>query len=90
MALIKPLLYLLSSLACLACTTLLVREYLRTRVRLLLWSTACFVGLSVNNVLLFLDLVVFPGVDLRLVRVLASLAGVLFLLYGFWELEPGA
>jgi hypothetical protein len=88
MAPIKPLLYLLPCLACLACTALLAREYLRTRARLLLWSTLCFIGLSLNNVLLFLDLVVFPEFDLRLIRVLASLSGMLLLLYGFWELEP--
>jgi len=39
-----------------------------SRSRLLLWSTLCFVALAVNNVLLFVDLVVVPDVDLRFVR----------------------
>lgn len=88
MAALRLVLYLLPALACLACTTLLAREYLRNRVRLLLWSTLCFAGLSLNNTLLFLDIIIFPDLDLRLIRVLASLTGMLFLLYGFWELEP--
>jgi hypothetical protein len=67
---------------------LLLRGYAASGVRLLLWSGLCFVCLSVNNVLLFFDLVVFPNVDLRPYRVLAGFAGVLFLLYGFvWEAE---
>lgn len=79
--------YLLAGLTCLTCTVLLGREYLKTRARLLLWSTLCFVGLSVNNVLLFADLVIYPDHDLRLIRVAASLTGMLFLLYGFWEAD---
>ena len=87
MANLKVVLYLLATLTCLACTVLLGREFLRTRARLLLWSTLCFVGLSVNNVLVFLDLVIYPDIDLRMPRILASLGGMLFLLYGFWEAE---
>jgi hypothetical protein len=84
----KIVLYLLAIATCLSCTVLLVRDYLRKRVRLLLWSAICFVGLTVNNVLLFLDLVTFPSVDLRIARLTASLLGMLFLLYGFiWEGE---
>lgn len=82
-------LYVMAVLTCLACTALLGRSYLQTRIRLLLWSTLCFVGLSLNNVLLFFDLVVFPTeIDLRLWRLVAALAGLLFLLYGFiWDSE---
>lgn len=85
---VKVALYLLATITCLACTVLLVRQYFETRARLLLWSALCFVGLSLNNILLVLDLVVFPSVDLRLLRHLAALAGMLCLLYGFvWEAE---
>jgi hypothetical protein len=74
----------LAVLTCLACTVLLYRGYLRTGARLLFWSALCFVGLSLSNVLLFFDLVLFPTqVDLRLYRLLTALAGLLFLLYGF-------
>ena len=81
------ILYLMAVLTCLACTVLLGRSYMHTGVRLLLWGTLCFVGLSISNVLLFFDLIVFPtDVDLRLWRLATALAGLLFLLYGFiWE-----
>ena len=85
---LKAGLYLLALITCMACTALLLREYLRTRVRLLLWSTLCFVGLSINNGLLFADLVLFPTDDLRVLRAASALVGMAFLLYGFvWEAD---
>jgi hypothetical protein len=82
------ILYLLAVLTSLACTVLLFRAYAGSGLRLLLWSALCFVGLTVNNVLLFLDLVVYPDIDFRPYRLAAALAGLLFLLYGFiWESE---
>ena len=61
----------------------------RLKVRLLLWSAACFVMLAINNLLVVIDLLVFPtGIDLIEERVLASIAGLLMLIYGFiWEAE---
>lgn len=77
-------LYALVMLTCLACMVLLFRGYARSGVRLLLWSALCFVGLSVSNVMLFFDLALFPTqLDLRLYRLLAAVAGLAFLLYGF-------
>ena len=82
------IIYLLCALTSLLAAVQLLAAYRRTRTRLLLWSGLCFVCLSVNNLLLFFDLVVFPSVDLRPYRVLAGLAGALCLLYGFvWEAE---
>ena len=74
----------LAVLTCVACTVLLYRGYLRSGTRLLFWSALCFIGLSVNNLLLFVDLIVFPTeIDLRLFRLVSALAGLAFLLYGF-------
>ncbi len=73
----------LAVLASIACMVLLLKSYGETRVRLLLWSGLCFVFLSVNNVLLFFDLVVFPDLDLRPYRLIAAVVGLAFLLYGF-------
>jgi hypothetical protein len=82
------ILYSLAALTSLACMLLLFRAHARTGLRLLFWSALCFVGLSINNLLLFLDLIVFPDLDLRLWRMAAALAGLLALLYGFiWEAE---
>jgi hypothetical protein len=85
----KVVLYLLAALTSVSCMVLLFRGYARSGARLLLWSALCFVGLSVNNVLLFFDFVIFPTqLDLRPWRLVAALAGVLFLLYAFiWEAE---
>jgi len=83
---VAPAVYLLCAATSLFCTLLLFRTYQRERRPLLFWSTACFVGLTVNNILLFLDLVIFLQVDLRIARELTSLAAVSVLLYGFvWE-----
>jgi hypothetical protein len=77
-------LFLVAVLTSFACMVLLLRAYFGGGPRLLLWSALCFVGLSLNSVLLFFDLVVFPTtVDLRDARLLAALAGLLFLLYAF-------
>ena len=85
---VNLVLSLLATLTSVACMVLLFRAYAANGVRLLLWSALCFVCLSANNLLLFFDLVVFPDIDLRIYRLSAGLAGVLFLLYGFiWEAE---
>lgn len=84
----KFVLFLLAALTSFACMVLLFRGYLQSGVRLLLWSALCFVGLTLNNILLFFDLQVFTEVDLRPYRLVAALIGLLFLLYGFiWEAE---
>lgn len=75
-------------LTSLACLVFLFRGYAASGVRLLLWSGLCFVFLTLNNFLLFLDLVVFPDIDLRPYRLAAALVAILLLLYGFiWETE---
>jgi hypothetical protein len=80
------LVYLLCAAAALGCCALLARAYRRTRMRLLLWSTVCFFCLTVNNVLVVIDLGVFPEVDLFLLRNVVALLGVVALLYGLvWD-----
>lgn len=80
---INFVLTLLAALTSLTCMVLLFRAYAANGVRLLLWSALCFVCLTTNNVLLFFDLAVFPDLNLRLYRIVAAFAGILFLLYGF-------
>jgi hypothetical protein len=80
--------YVLSTLICLLCSWLLLRAYRRGRERLLLWSGICFLGLAMDNALLFADLVVFPDVSLLAWRGLPALAGLGALLFGLiWELR---
>jgi hypothetical protein len=83
------LIYAMCAFTALACAVLLLRAYLRTRFRLLLWSGLCFVGLTLNNVLLVLDRVVFTQVDLSSWRLGVGLVSVLLLLGGL-ILESGA
>ncbi len=64
------------------CGWLLVRSYARNRTRLLLWSAACFVLLAVNNLMVAVDLLLLPSVDLSLPRNVVSLAAISTLLFG--------
>jgi len=84
-----PIVYILGTLITLLCTILLLRGYLRGRQKLLLWSGLCFAGLTVSNMLVFVDLVVFPtAVDLHLWRLSTAAAGMLVLLFGLiWHSE---
>ena len=79
--------YLLCAATSATCAILLLRGYRRQRSRLLLWSSLCFVLLALNNILLFVDLIVVPtSVDLSLWRGATALAGVSVLLFGLiWE-----
>lgn len=79
--------YLLCTGTALACAALLWRGYRRSGVRLLFWSSVCFLGLSLENAVLFVDrILVGPEVDLSLLRLSAALVGVAALLYGLiWE-----
>ena len=80
----KVVLYVIALLTSFACMLLLFRAYFASRLAILLWSALCFVGLTVNNSLLFVDLVLLGDtVDLRLYRHGAALIGMIFLIYGF-------
>jgi hypothetical protein len=78
--------YILSALISLACAVLLLRSFLKTRTALLLWAAVCFLGLTLNNALLFVDEIVATDVDLSLWRAVPALAGTLALVLGLlWE-----
>ncbi|MCW3797924.1 DUF5985 family protein [Sphingomonas sp. BN140010] len=71
-----------------ACAVLLARGYARSGARLLLWSAICFAFLGLNNLLLVVDLLVWPQLDLRSWRLVLSLVGMGVLLFGFiWDQE---
>ena len=80
--------YTLCFLTSSACAFLLARNYARTKARLLLWSALCFVLLAGNNLVVVIDMLVLPDVNLRVARLAFSAAAVAVLLFGFiWDLE---
>jgi hypothetical protein len=82
------IIYGLCALTAGVCAYLLLRSYRRGRYRLLLWSGLCFVGLTVNNLLLVADKVVFPLADLSVARTAVALLAMTVLLYGLiWDTE---
>lgn len=78
--------YLLCAGTSLVCTILLYRGYRRTRSGLLLWSSLCFIGLTLNNALLVIDRLVVKDVDLATWRLVPAVAGLGALVYGLvWD-----
>ncbi len=78
--------YTLCALTSILCFVLLWRSWRRSGARMLFWSALCFAALSVNNVLLVLDTLVFVHIDLGMARLVAALVAVLLLLFGLvWE-----
>jgi hypothetical protein len=85
----RELVYLLCMLTSVGCALLLLRRWVHGRTRLLLWVALCFVGLALNNLLLFVDMVVVgPDVDLSILRQTPAVLGVGLLLYGLvWDVR---
>lgn len=75
--------YLLGTVVTATCAILLLRGFARSRSRLLLWSGLCFVGLTLSNGLLFVDLVLLPAEQsLYMWRLSTAAAAMLLLVYG--------
>lgn len=81
--------YGLCAITCILCAALLARGYARSKARLLLWSTLCFVALTANNVLLVIDRVVFlEQVDLYRPRLVTAVIALGVLVYGLtWDAD---
>ena len=79
--------YLLCAATSCLCAVLLLRGYGKSRVGLLFWSGLCFIGLAIDNVLLYVDLEVIPTLDVITIwRRLPALASMALLVYGLvWE-----
>jgi len=85
-ALFPTLVYSLCFATSALCAFLLGRSFRRTRTRMLLWSSLCFALLAVVNFVVILDLLVYPNLDLRTLRLWLSLLAVAVLLFGFiWD-----
>jgi hypothetical protein len=84
-----PAVYFLGVIITLACSVLLLRGYLRVRQKLLFWSALCFFVLALSNVLVVIDLVIYPHeVNLYRWRLLSAAIAMMLLVYGLiWEGE---
>jgi hypothetical protein len=79
---IAQIVYVLCGLTSILCAGLLFRRYRSNRTPLLFWSTWGFVCLALTNILLFVDLVLVPQIDLSHVRSGLTLAGMLMFVHG--------
>jgi hypothetical protein len=80
--------YILGAASTLLCSFLLLRQYRIARQPLLLWSGLCFAGLTLTNVLICFDLLVFtgPDVDLHVWRLGVAAVSLCLLVFGLvWE-----
>jgi len=79
----EKLVYLLCALTSVGCAVLLLRNYFRSRARLLLWGSLFFVFYALSNIVLFIDLGILPPeIDLSNYRDFLTLAGVLIFTFG--------
>ena len=80
--------YFACALLSIACALLLLRGYSRSQARLLLWSSLCFIGLALNNVLLVVDKVFASDVDMYGTRTGIALVSIALLVYGLvWDAD---
>jgi hypothetical protein len=80
--LLEGLVNVLGAVTALVCAVLLYRGYRRTGVRLLWWSALCFLVLSIENTILFVDFFIVPDTDLVVLRQSIGAAGVACLVFG--------
>lgn len=78
--------YVLCALTALACCVLLLRGYRKSGVRLLLWCGLCFLALTLENAILYIDVITGPELDLSPYHFVTAALGAVVLLYGLiWE-----
>lgn len=77
------LVYIACAFLSFSCTVMLWKAYNKNNFRLLFWSSIGFFGFAVNNVLLFVDMILLTDlVDLSVIRTIPALVGMVLLIYG--------
>ena len=80
--------YFLCFLTSSGCAVALLHAFVKRRAKILFWSAICFVGLALNNALLFADLVLYRSIDLSVLRAAVSAAAMLTLIAGLiWDVD---
>lgn len=82
--------YGLCTITAFLCAWLLFKAYRKGGSALLFWSGLFFVIQALNNILLVMDKIVFPSIDLSLVRLSVALFAIVLLLYGLIMRTEGA
>lgn len=80
--------FVLCAVTSICCAVLLLRGYRKSRSRLLLWTALCFVGFALNNIVLFVDLLLLPQTDIAgpfWRNLLSSVSGTILLFGLIWE-----
>lgn len=79
---IRGLVYILCAATALVSAILLLRGALAGGGRLLLWSSLCFFAMTINNILLYANLVLLPDIDITLAARLVTMVGIVLLNVG--------
>jgi hypothetical protein len=80
---VEAAVYILCAGTALLCAALLLRGYRNSGARLLLWCGLFFVAMTVENVILFIDLEILTDqVSLLAYRRAVALLGAIILIYG--------
>lgn len=82
--------YILCMILSCACAFFLYKAYKKAPSALLLWSSACFGFLAINNGVLVLDMLIYPEVDFGgdVIRAACGATAGGLLLFGLiWELS---
>ena len=75
------LIYVLCAATAVVCSALLWRGFRRNGSQLLFWSCLCFLGLTAESVLLYVDRIIYRNVDLSMSRYLVGFVSLLSLVY---------
>jgi hypothetical protein len=76
------LVYILCAVTSLGIAILLWRGARRGGGGLLMWSSLCFIAMTANNLLLYVNFFVLPNVDLLLAARLVTTVGIILLNVG--------
>ena len=77
------LIYLLCAATALACAVVLWNNFRSSRTGMVFWSSVCFLGLATESLLLYVDRIAFPRVDLSAYRHVVGLVALASLLFAF-------
>lgn len=75
--------YLLCTFTSFLCAIMLFRAFRKSQFRLLFWSSMGFTGFAISNILLIIDVVVFPEVTFIInFRSIPAVVGMITMIYG--------